>query len=245
MTVHGDGLLSDQKRPSSVRSAPSRRAPAAAFLIPGASVGRASNRRAPDGCRSCGSSARPARTCRSPRVTSRRLGWTAHTPAPSGGFDVRGAVFRHLPGSPAGTSGTLRSSPPCADGGQSPIGDYGLLSDCHSAALVSSEGSVDWLCFPRFDSPAVFSRLLGEQAGHWVILDIQVRALAAPRTATASSSVRASLGAPRPHPAPRRAAPRLPVAPSSTRMWNFVLVRPPRQDDPVPADPDHLATRSR
>lgn len=52
---------------------------------------------------------------------------------------------------------------------QRPIGDYGLLSDCHSAALVSSEGSVDWLCFPRFDSPAVFSRLLGEQAGHWVI----------------------------------------------------------------------------
>jgi GH15 family glucan-1,4-alpha-glucosidase len=50
-----------------------------------------------------------------------------------------------------------------------PIGDYGLLSDCHSAALVSSAGSVDWLCFPRFDSPAVFSRLLGEQAGHWVI----------------------------------------------------------------------------
>ncbi len=50
-----------------------------------------------------------------------------------------------------------------------PIGDYGLLSDCHSAALVSSAGSVDWLCFPRFDSPAVFGRLLGEQAGHWVI----------------------------------------------------------------------------
>jgi GH15 family glucan-1,4-alpha-glucosidase len=50
-----------------------------------------------------------------------------------------------------------------------PIGDYGLLSDCRSAALVSSEGSVDWLCFPRFDSPAVFSRLLGEQAGHWVV----------------------------------------------------------------------------
>lgn len=35
------------------------------------------------------------------------------------------------------------------------IADYGLLSDCHSAALVSGEGSVDWLCFPRFDSPSV------------------------------------------------------------------------------------------
>lgn len=50
-----------------------------------------------------------------------------------------------------------------------PIGDYGLLSDCHSAALVSMAGSVDWLCFPRFDSPAVFGRLLDGGAGHWSI----------------------------------------------------------------------------
>ncbi len=50
-----------------------------------------------------------------------------------------------------------------------PIADYALLSDSRSAALVGSGGSVDWLCFPRFDSPAVFGRLLGEQAGHWSI----------------------------------------------------------------------------
>ncbi len=50
-----------------------------------------------------------------------------------------------------------------------PIADYALISDCRSAALISSTGSVDWLCFPRFDSPAVFARLLGEQAGHWSI----------------------------------------------------------------------------
>ncbi|MGI8776044.1 MAG: glycoside hydrolase family 15 protein, partial [Acidimicrobiales bacterium] len=49
------------------------------------------------------------------------------------------------------------------------IADYGLLSDCHSAALVSGEGSVDWLCFPRFDSPSVFGRLLDPDAGHWSI----------------------------------------------------------------------------
>jgi alpha,alpha-trehalase len=54
--------------------------------------------------------------------------------------------------------------------GQSlPIADYALLSDCHSAALLSRAGSIDWLCFPRFDSPAVFARLLGKQAGHWSI----------------------------------------------------------------------------
>jgi GH15 family glucan-1,4-alpha-glucosidase len=50
-----------------------------------------------------------------------------------------------------------------------PIADHALLSDRHSAALVTRAGSVDGLAFPRFDSPSVFGRLLGEQAGHWQV----------------------------------------------------------------------------
>src|SRR2546430_13168958 len=50
-----------------------------------------------------------------------------------------------------------------------PIGDYALLSDCRSAVLVSRAGSVDWLCFPRFDAPAVFARILDSEAGHFAI----------------------------------------------------------------------------
>ena len=50
-----------------------------------------------------------------------------------------------------------------------PIADLALLSDRHSSALVSTAGSVEWLCFPRFDSPSVFARLLGDNAGHWQV----------------------------------------------------------------------------
>ena len=46
-----------------------------------------------------------------------------------------------------------------------PIGQYGLIGDMNSAALVGTDGSIDWCCFPRFDSPSVFAAILDDQKG--------------------------------------------------------------------------------
>jgi GH15 family glucan-1,4-alpha-glucosidase len=56
----------------------------------------------------------------------------------------------------------------------SPIEDYALVGDCQTAALVARNGSIDWLCFPRFDSPACFASLLGDSGhGRWQIAPAQ------------------------------------------------------------------------
>ena len=55
------------------------------------------------------------------------------------------------------------------------IEDYALIGDMRSAALISRDGSVDWLCVPRFDSPACFAALLGDDRhGHWSIAPADV-----------------------------------------------------------------------
>src|SRR5687767_6733015 len=58
-----------------------------------------------------------------------------------------------------------------------PIEDYALIGDCETAALVSRGGSIDWLCWPRFDSGACFAALLGTpEHGRWLIEAVDPRA---------------------------------------------------------------------
>jgi GH15 family glucan-1,4-alpha-glucosidase len=60
-----------------------------------------------------------------------------------------------------------------------PIDEYALIGDCRTAALVGRDGSIDWLCFPRFDSGACFAALLGgPEHGRWLIAPVgEVRSI--------------------------------------------------------------------
>lgn len=56
------------------------------------------------------------------------------------------------------------------------IQDYGIIGDCRSAALISRDGSMDWLCWPQFDSAAIFSAIVDqERGGHWRIMPANIR----------------------------------------------------------------------
>ena len=69
------------------------------------------------------------------------------------------------------------------------IADYAFLSDCHTGALVAPDGTVEWLCPPRFDSPSVFAAILDRSRGR---LALRPDATWACRSAAATSRARTS-----------------------------------------------------
>jgi GH15 family glucan-1,4-alpha-glucosidase len=80
------------------------------------------------------------------------------------------------------------------------IEDYGLIGNTHSAALVARDGSIEWLCLPRFDSPAIFAALLGDEShGSWRIYakasDIRITRRYRPGTAILETRFETEAGA--------------------------------------------------
>ena len=82
--------------------------------------------------------------------------------SPNGSKRRAGPVAASGPAAPE-----LRPAGAAFDSAFPPIADLGFLSDCHTGALVTSDGSIEWMCVPHFDSPSIFAALLDRGAGSW------------------------------------------------------------------------------